>query len=827
MQDVAQRQCKVVSDSQWSLSTFMEFYERVLSPRIFHPYGKLLAREVASDIDAGFVVRDVLEVACGTGVITASLYEDLARPRGLRLVASDLSQIAVNMARRVLSPEIQQHVPLLADVDMAELPFEDNSFDVIVCGFGLMFPPDKARVAREFRRVLRPGGRVYATMFHYNQLFELTRQQSQLHFGMPSRLMDAALSLTDPSPITRAFAIEGLSRANDLPAGLHPLSFSLDAAGAREFLFNACILLEEFNQCDTGTREHYLDLMLAQFRKDVPDQRYRVEAWLLRGQADPAHAGTTLDITPPDFSPLLRCQQLTHRASCVGAERAVPAHEAQALDAFTAARAQFLAEHPGFPDASVEKMRNEEYARLDEQHVTYLDHVGGTLPPESLLEQDLQALKHAILGNPHSGSKASQAAYQQARDTIYAFFGCSPDEYEVIFTANASSAIRLVAESFPFQPGTQLLLTKDNHTSVHGLREYARAKGALVKYIPLDDDLLLHEDLMQRALQRLGDGAPHLLAFPAQSNATGARHDLAWIARARAHGAMVLCDAAALVPQARLDCGTLQPDFVVASFYKIFGYPTGAGCLLARRSSLQLLRPPSFAGGGVCYYSGPWSPTERLLYRDAGQRFEIGTPNYAAFPAIARGFAFVARMGGVEALALRSGALARWLEARLAALRHTVRGDTPLCRVYGPPAQHKGATVMLNFFDCYGSIMPHARIKRLADRFGITLRNGCFCNLGAVQQATYATAGAEHCELDKTGKILDCTAFDEKILDKGDCGAVRISFGLGSNFADAYRFLMFATCLMDTDVSGLEGALAGSDPAVDAGSLRAAPAVPA
>ncbi|MDU0210250.1 hypothetical protein, partial [Acinetobacter baumannii] len=101
---------------------------------------------------------------------------------------------------------------------------------------------------------------------------------------------------------------------------------------------------------------------------------------------------------------------------------------------------------------------------------------------------------------------------------------------------------------------------------------------------------------------------------------------------------------------------------------------------------------------------------------------EIGTPNYAAFPAIARGFAFVARMGGVEALALRSGALARWLEARLAALRHTVRGDTPLCRVYGPPAQHKGATVMLNFFDCYGSIMPHARIKRLADRFGITLR---------------------------------------------------------------------------------------------------------
>lgn len=136
MQDVSPHQCKVVSERNWSLSTFMEFYERVLSPRIFRPYGKLLAQEIAADIRAAPGATDILEVACGTGVITANLYQNLAKPLGLNLVATDLSAIAVDVARNVLSAELQHDVPLLSDVDMAELPFADNSFDIIVCGFG-------------------------------------------------------------------------------------------------------------------------------------------------------------------------------------------------------------------------------------------------------------------------------------------------------------------------------------------------------------------------------------------------------------------------------------------------------------------------------------------------------------------------------------------------------------------------------------------------------------------------------------------------------------------------------------------------------------------
>lgn len=809
MRDAAKQECKALSERSWSLSTFTEFYERVLGPRLFKPYGELLVREIRKDIDPDAPPSRILEVACGTGRITAALYQDLAKPLGLQLVATDLSKIAIEMARKVLGEELRRDVAFHADVDMADLPFADDSFDIVVCGFGLMFPPDKVRVAREFKRVLRPGGKIYGTVFQYNELFDLALKQSQQHFGTPSAIMGAALSLADPSVITRAFDLEGLSRGVGEVATSRALSFFLDDLDTREFLFNACILLEEFNQCDVPTREAYLDTMLREFHAQVPSRNYQVMAWILRGEVDEACKASAAPSPPPDFSELSGFCQIPPTPIGSAADSPLSPQAERLLRPYRTMKRAFLAEHPAYPDAEAEALRKREFSRLDALQTTYLDHVGGTIAPDSLLEQDYRALKSSILGNPHSGSKSSDAAHEKARAEIYRFFRCAPDEYEIIFTPNASGAIRLVAESFPFESGSEVLLTKDNHTSVHGLREYARAKGASVKYIPLDSDLRILESSMRRSLDRLAPGRPHLLAYPAQSNATGTRHDLKWIGLARERGAKVLCDAAAFVPQARLDCSTHQPDFIAISFYKIFGHPTGAGCLIARRSALQELTPPSFAGGSVCYYSGPWSPTDRLLHREDGKRFEIGTPNYASFGAIAQGFQFVSRLG-LECIGARSGALARWLEARLRELRHDIKSQTPLCRVYGPPVEHKGATVMLNFFDCYNAVFPHALVKRVAESFGIVVRNGCFCNLGAVQQATYTTAGAEHCELDKTEKILDCKAFDDNILDKGNCGAIRVSFGLGSTFRDAYCFYLFAKCLLNTECARLENAVGGA-----------------
>ncbi|WP_082001691.1 aminotransferase class V-fold PLP-dependent enzyme [Rahnella aquatilis] len=807
MNKSVQHHCKVVSDQKWSLSTFTEFYERVLSPSLFRPYGELLVREIRNDIGVGTSPANILEVACGTGSITTCLYEELTKPLNIQLTATDLSKIAIDIAQNVVSEDLKRDVTFQAGVDMANMPFADNSFDIIVCGFGLMFPPDKVKVAREIKRVLRPGGKIYGTVFQYNELFDLARRESHKLFGTPSTIIDAALSLSDHTPITRAFTLEGLCSGVDENVQLCPLIFHLSDEETREFLFNVCILLEEFNQCDSPAREVYLDSMLREFHAQVPDRNYQVKAWLVRGQVDKKGKESVKKNPHPTFSELDRFYQLT--SADIGNQEDVPCltQNTQMLQYYHTMRQTFLAEHPAYSEARVEALRVSDFSRLDSLRVTYLDHVGGTLAPQCLIEEDYQMLRSTILGNPHSGSRSSADSYEKARQAIYRFFRCSADEYEIIFTANASSAIRLVAESFPFEKGSEVLLTKDNHTSVHGLREYAKSKGASVKYIPLDQDLQILDSSMQRSLDNLATGYMHLLAYPAQSNATGIRHNLKWIRAAQEQGAIVLLDAAAYVPQSRLDYSVHQPDFMALSFYKMFGYPTGSGCLIAKKSSLHKLTPHSFAGGSVCFYSGPWSPTERLLYRDEGRRFEVGTPNYASFHTIAQGFQFLSQLG-LEEIGGRSAALARWLERQLSELRHNTQLATPLCHVYGLSAGNKGATVMLNFYDCYNAIFPHLLIRQALESFGIIVRNGCFCNLGAVQQATYTTASAEHCELDKTDKILDCDAFDDQVLNKGHCGAIRVSFGLGSNFRDVYCFYLFAKGLLNIDAAGFEEAVA-------------------
>ena len=90
---------------------------------------------------------------------------------------------------------------------------------------------------------------------------------------------------------------------------------------------------------------------------------------------------------------------------------------------------------------------------------------------------------------------------------------------------------------------------------------------------------------MSALLDRARPDRPNLLAFPAQSNFSGVKHPLDLVDRAQRRGWDVLLDAAAFVATNRLDLSAVTPDFVTVSFYKMFGYPTGVGCLLVRCAS--------------------------------------------------------------------------------------------------------------------------------------------------------------------------------------------------------------------------------------------------
>jgi SAM-dependent methyltransferase len=128
-------------------------YETHLGPLLFEPYADDLAARLA--LPPGVAAPRVLEIAAGTGILTRRLRRRL--PAAATLVATDLNEGMVQVARERLAGIAGLE---LRPADAMSLPFEDRSFDAVVCQFGLMFMPDKAKALREALRVLKPGGQL-------------------------------------------------------------------------------------------------------------------------------------------------------------------------------------------------------------------------------------------------------------------------------------------------------------------------------------------------------------------------------------------------------------------------------------------------------------------------------------------------------------------------------------------------------------------------------------------------------------------------------------------------------------------------------------------
>lgn len=472
-----------------------------------------------------------------------------------------------------------------------------------------------------------------------------------------------------------------------------------------------------------------------------------------------------------------------------------------------AAYLEFLLHYPDYGQTQLlDELRASEYQRLDREQHVYLDYTGGGVYAESQVRQHAELLNSKVFGNPHSGSPSSAAStslIEEARRAVLAWFNAPHDQYTAVFTANATSALKLVGEAYPFGPNSRYLMTADNHNSVNGIREFAVSRGAAVAYAPLTTpDLRVDRSALNALLEAKHFCSPDasspplaasLFAFPAQSNFSGVRHPLDLVDQAHACGWDVLLDAAAFVPTNALNLSNVQADFVCISFYKMFGYPTGVGCLLIRNTVLPKLKRPWFAGGTVNFAT---VQGRRHILAPGEAGFEDGTLNYLSIPAVRVGLAHLESIG-VDTIHTRVRCLTGWLLRQLMDLRHS--NGRHLVRVYGPvDTVERGGTVTMNFYDPYGHLLDYRRVEELAGEQRISLRTGCFCNPGAGETAEGLTeedmvAAAE------SGPGMTLPRFLQFITHRGGkgAGAIRVSFGLASNFTDAYTFVKFVSGFRD------------------------------
>ncbi|KAG1782071.1 PLP-dependent transferase [Suillus placidus] len=469
-------------------------------------------------------------------------------------------------------------------------------------------------------------------------------------------------------------------------------------------------------------------------------------------------------------------------------------------DAEARAYSAFLKSFPEYQSTWIlDTLRRTDFARLDRTGETYVDYMGGAQHPESLVRVHSAFLTETVMGNTHSvsnSSKLSSRYADEARDAVLSFFRAPPG-YTVVFTANATAALKLVGEAYPFKSNNGYILGADSHNSVHGIREYASRRGAEVHYIPSTSTggfvLSTAKDILS---QHRPQNASSLFALTGLSNITNAKNPLSIIEFASSLGYHTLLDAAALAPSSVISLSETPVDAMVVSFYKMFGYPTGVGALIVKESFLEILERPWFAGGTVDVVQVPGSIFTRTSVLH--EQFEDGTINFMMLPAVTNGLRFLSAY--LPFLPLRLSCLTHYLVTSLSRLRHDSTGTLVVKILSKLPSRRlksvgeqgdSGSTISLIFLSPSGEMIPNSFIEYVAVSRNISLRTGCMCNPGGAASLLGIQDQMERVYLGVTLKDF------ERVVGR-ELGVVRISLGLGSNFQDVWKIVMLASSLADS-----------------------------
>jgi molybdenum cofactor sulfurtransferase len=395
----------------------------------------------------------------------------------------------------------------------------------------------------------------------------------------------------------------------------------------------------------------------------------------------------------------------------------------------------------------------------------------------------------------------SASIVANTRHQVLEFFNADPAHFDVVFTANATAAIKLVADAFSgHEAGFDYYFHYKCHTSLLGVGQLAdrslclNSNEAVASWIESDSEI--HRT--------------SLFAYPAQSNMDGERLPAHWPAQIRTSSChaktYTLLDVAAFVPTSPLNLGDHSgaPDFLVLSFYKIFGFPD-LGALIVRKASAHVLKHRRYFGGGttemiactdkLCVMRKDTSPHDRL---------EDGTTpirNILALACAMDGHKHL--FGGMEQISKHTTWLAHTLYKRLDRLQYA--NGMRVCHFYKASSSHygdpesQGATLALNFRNDDGTWLGCWHAGKMLREHGIIVRTGSHCNpAGAAVALEIDPSWLK----DAFDSGLRCNT-EQDVVDGKPVGMVRITFGAMSTMADVDALVdVIAENLVDKGEAG-------------------------
>lgn len=273
--------------------------------------------------------------------------------------------------------------------------------------------------------------------------------------------------------------------------------------------------------------------------------------------------------------------------------------------------------------------------------LVYLDNTATSQTPKAVVDEINRMYTHHH-ANVHRGvhcmSVEATDRLEDARTAVRHFINAA-DNQEIIFTRGTTEAINLVAASYTqlLSPGDEIILTvMEHHSNIVPWQLAAKQHGLVIKVVPILADGALDLD----AYHALFTPRTRLVSFAHVSNVLGTVNPVAdMVEYAHRHGAVAMVDGAQAVAHYKVDVQQLNVDFYAFSSHKMYG-PTGVGVLYGRRELLEKM--PPYQGGGEMIARVSFDGT---TYADLPYKFEAGTPDFTAIPALKTAIEFIDSYG--------------------------------------------------------------------------------------------------------------------------------------------------------------------------------------
>ncbi|MEN0697441.1 cysteine desulfurase [Listeria monocytogenes] len=348
---------------------------------------------------------------------------------------------------------------------------------------------------------------------------------------------------------------------------------------------------------------------------------------------------------------------------------------------------------------------------INEKPLAYLDNAATSQKPKQVIE----ALTHYYEfdnANVHRGvhTLAARAtdAYESARGKVAKFIHAR-EVAEIIFTRGTTSAINLVVDSYAeanIEAGDEIVISYlEHHSNLIPWQQLAKRKGAVLKYIELEEDGTIS---VEQAKKAIGEKTK-IVALAHVSNVLGTITPIKEIAAiAHQFGAVILVDGAQAVPHMEVDVVDLDADFYAFSGHKMMA-PTGIGALYGKRELLDAMEPTEFGGEMIDFvelYDSTW--------KELPWKFEAGTPIIGGAIALGAAIDYLAEVG-LANIHAHEQALASYAIEEMS----KIEGIT----IYGPKDASKRCGLVT--FNIEGA-HPHD-IATILDEDGIAIRAGHHC----------------------------------------------------------------------------------------------------